>query len=44
MQIGFDFDKKIKAVENQWNELGQEGWKYLKDGCDCTVFIREVEE
>ena len=43
-QIGFDFEKKMKALEEQWNALGQEGWKFCKDGNDCVVFMREIEE
>ena len=43
-QFGFDFEKKMKTMEQQWNELGQQGWKYCTDGNDCTVFMREIEE
>ena len=42
--IGFDFEKKMKTLEEQWNALGQEGWKFCKDGNDCVVFMREIEE
>ena len=41
---GFDLDKKIKSAREEWNQLGQEGRKFCKEGNGCFIFIREIEE
>ncbi len=43
-KIGFDYEKKIKELEHEWNELGQHGWKFCSWGDGVVIFIREIEE
>lgn len=42
-KIGFDFDKKVSEVENEWNELGVQGWKFCTWANDVMIFMREVD-
>lgn len=42
--IGFDFDKKVKNIEEEWNKLGSQGWKFCKEGFGCIVFMREIDD
>lgn len=44
MKLGFDFDKKIAETENEWNQLGQQGWRFYTWGNDAVIFIKEIEE
>lgn len=41
--IGFDWQKKIREAEEQWNELGREGWQFCMHGNGVLVFMREIE-
>lgn len=43
-KLGFDFEKKCKDLENEWNELGQQGWKFCSLGQGVAIFMREVGE
>lgn len=43
-ELSFAFEKKIKKAEDEWNELGRQGWQYCKDGDGCIIFMREIEE
>ncbi len=40
-ESGFSYDKKVLALEKQWNELGEQGWKFCRDGNGFYIFIRE---
>ncbi|WP_312280055.1 hypothetical protein [Oscillibacter sp.] len=40
-ETGFNYDKKITDLETQWNALGEQGWKFCRDGNGFSVFIRE---
>ncbi len=42
-KIGFDFDKKVSEMENEWNELGAQGWKFCTWANDVMIFMREVD-
>lgn len=42
-KIGFDFDKKVSEMENEWNELGAQGWKFCTWANDVIIFMREVD-
>lgn len=44
IKIGFDTNKKIEEAENEWNELGKQGWKFCKEGSGVMIFIREINE
>ena len=41
LKLGFDYDKKIRELERQWNELGEEGWQFCWAGDGVLVFMRE---
>lgn len=41
-KLGFDFDNKCDELERQWNELGNQGWMFCKEGNGFIIFIREV--
>ncbi len=43
MRLAFDLDKKIDEVEQEWNELGQQGWRYCKECNGVIIFIRKIE-
>lgn len=43
-KLSFDYDKKLRELERQWNELGQHGWKFCTHGPDFTVFMREIPD
>lgn len=42
VKLGFDYAKKVHALEQQWNELGQQGWKFCTQGNGFIVFMREI--
>ena len=42
-KLGLDWQKKIREAEEQWNELGQEGWQFCMHGDGVIVFMREIE-
>lgn len=44
IKFGFDANKKIEEAENEWNELGNQGWKFCKEGDGVMIFIREINE
>lgn len=40
-----DIDKPFHVrVENGFNELGKQGWRFCGVACECLVFVREVME
>ena len=41
-KLGFNYEKKVLELEKTWNELGEQGWKFCKDGNGFTIFMREV--
>ena len=43
-KLGFAQLKKIDDAENEWNELGQQGWKFCKEGDGVIIFMREIIE
>lgn len=43
IKLGFNFDKKCKESEMEWNELGKQGWKFCCTLNACIVFIRELQ-
>lgn len=43
-ELGFNYDKKVIELEEQWNELGKQGWKFCRDGNGFSIFVREVME
>lgn len=44
LKIGFDYEDKLKETEKQWNDLGQNGWMFCKEGNGCIIFIRKLEQ
>ena len=42
--VGLNFEKKVKDAEEEWNELGLQGWKFCKEGNGCMVFMREIDD
>ncbi len=42
--LGFDWEKKIQTIEEQWNELGREGWQFCMQSEGFLVFMREIQE
>lgn len=42
-QLGFDYEKKVRESEKEWNKLGQDGWQFCKEGNGVIIFIREIE-
>ncbi len=44
IKLGFDYDKKVEDMEKEWNSLGENGWKFCRDGNGFTIFIREIDE
>lgn len=42
VKIGWDYEQKIREMEEEWNRLGEEGWKFCKEGNGVVIFIREV--
>jgi len=40
-KLGFVQQKKIEDAEKEWNELGQQGWKFRKEGNGVIIFMRE---
>ena len=42
--IGFDTGKKLRALEEGWNQLGREGWQFCMNGDGVLVFMREITE
>lgn len=42
--LGLDWGKKIREMERQWNQLGQEGWQFCMSENGVLVFMREIEE
>jgi len=44
VKFGFDTNKKIEEAESQWNGLGEQGWKFCKEGSGVMIFIREIDE
>jgi hypothetical protein len=43
-KLGFDFEKKCASLEKEWNELGQQGWKFCSWGNGVAIFMREIDE
>lgn len=43
-KIGFNFEKKCKDLETEWNELGRQGWKFCTFGTGVAIFIRESKQ
>jgi len=43
MKLGFDFNKKIEEAEQDWNKLGEQGWKFCSEGNGTIIFIREID-
>ena len=41
-RIGLNFEKKCKQCENEWNKLGQKGWKFCSFTNGAVVFMREI--
>ena len=42
-KIGFDFSKKVSELEEVWNQLGREGWKFCTWGNNgVMIFMREI--
>ncbi len=42
-KIGFDFSKKVSELEEVWNQLGREGWKFCTWGNNgVMIFMRET--
>ena len=42
--IGFDTGKKLRALEEGWNQLGREGWQFCMNGDGVLVCMREITE
>lgn len=42
-KLGINYKKKLYEYEKEWNLLGKDGWKFCKEGNDCVIFIREIE-
>jgi len=42
VKLGFAQNKKIEETEREWNALGNEGWKFCKEGNGVMIFMREV--
>lgn len=43
-KLGLDYDKKCAQAESEWNELGQQGWKFLAFGDGAAIFMKEIDE
>ena len=43
-RFGIDYEKKVDAMVDEWNELGRQGWKFLTWANGAMLFMREVEE
>lgn len=39
-----NMDKKIKAMEKEWNELGAQGWKFCTQVGDRAVFRKKYKD
>ena len=39
----FQYERKLAQLEQQWQELGKNGWKFCTSIDDIAIFIREKE-
>ena len=42
--VGLIFEQRVKAVEEEWNELGRQGWKFCKQDNGYIIFMREIDD
>ena len=36
--------RKVQYLTEHWNKLGEEGWEFIRDGYNCLIFKRTIEE
>ena len=39
-----NWDRKLNRLEEEWNELGREGWQFCMQGDGVLIFMREIRE
>lgn len=42
-KLGLNYDKKLAETENEWNQLGLQGWKFCTLVNGAVVFIKETD-
>lgn len=42
-KLGLNYDKKLAETENEWNQLGLQGWKFCTWVNGAVVFIKETD-
>lgn len=43
VKFGISKEAESRAIEEEWNRLGKDGWKYCCTAWNATIFIREKQ-
>lgn len=41
---GLDYGKSLVEIQEEWNKLGKQGWRFCAFEDGIVVFMREIEE